>query len=158
MARHKKIRKRLFVDREVQGALLRRLLMQWSFAVVLGFVALLLIQLLSSGERLSVAEHLGVMRDRYEMLFIVLLVALPVLAYDAIKMSHRFAGPVYALRAALAKLSQGEEIPPLTFREGDYWTDVAASVNEIARKLDAQRVVKAENAEDTAADTMVAAR
>ena len=33
--------------------------------------------------------------------------AFPVLAYDAIKMSRRFAGLVYAIRVALSRLAKG---------------------------------------------------
>jgi hypothetical protein len=64
----------------------------------------------------------------------------PVFAYDCVRLSHRFAGPIYSLRTALRKLADGQCIPEVSFREDDFWKDVARDVNRIAARLDQKRL------------------
>jgi hypothetical protein len=128
-------RKKLFVDPVVQGALLRRLMLHWIYVMLALFTALLIGQILSSGVEGSLGTHLATMWAKYGILLIVMLCLFPAFAYDSIKLSNRFAGPIYSTRQALRKLGQGEDIPNLSFRKGDYWTDMASDVNEVARRL-----------------------
>ena len=111
--------------------------MHWVSAMAIGFSALLLIQVFSNGFKLSLTTHLVSMWNDYSMLFVVLLFSIPVLAYDSIKLSHRFAGPVHVIRTRLKQLADGEVIDEVGFREGDFWCNIADSLNKISAKLDA---------------------
>lgn len=42
--------------------------------------------------------------------------------------THKIAGPLYKLKNHLASIREGNEITPLTFRNGDYFQDVAEEV------------------------------
>lgn len=42
--------------------------------------------------------------------------------------THKIAGPMFKLKNHLAKIREGEEISPLTFRDGDHFHDVAEEV------------------------------
>lgn len=42
--------------------------------------------------------------------------------------THKVAGPLYKLKNHLASIREGNEITPLTFRNGDYFHDVAEEV------------------------------
>lgn len=42
--------------------------------------------------------------------------------------THKIAGPLYKLKNHLASIREGNEITPLTFRNGDYFHDVAEEV------------------------------
>ena len=43
--------------------------------------------------------------------------------------THKIAGPLYKLKNHLAAIREGQEIRPLTFRNGDYFQDVAEEVS-----------------------------
>lgn len=136
MAKAQKPRKKLLIDRNVQGALLRRLLLHWACAMAVGFTSLLIIQVFQTGVNAPLAVHLSQMWNTYGMLLVVLIFFIPPLAYDSIKLSSRFAGPMYAIRSSLVKLADGRDVTPLQFREDDFWVDVADSINTIAKRLD----------------------
>ncbi len=128
-------RTKLFIDPVVQGALLRRLMLHWFCLSGAIFTCLLIGQVLTDGVDRRLGEHLAMMWQKYGILLITMVCLFPAFAYDSVKLSNRFAGPVYSLRQALRKLSQGEEIAPLSFRKGDYWTEIAGDVNRVADRL-----------------------
>ena len=66
----------------------------------------------------------------------VMFLMLPVFLRDTLKMSNRFAGPMYRLRTALAELAETNETKPIKFRTGDYWLEVADDFNKAFGKLD----------------------
>lgn len=136
-------RKRFYVDPVVQGALLRRLMLHWLYVLVALFTCLLIGQVLSSGADNTLREHLLAMWQKYGMLLVVLLCLFPAFAYDSVKLSNRFAGPVFSLRQALKKLGDGQDIPPLSFRKGDYWTEMAGDLNRVAQRLRTQSAQRA---------------
>lgn len=43
--------------------------------------------------------------------------------------THKIAGPIFKLKLHLSKILQGEPITPLTFRNGDYFRDLADEVS-----------------------------
>jgi hypothetical protein len=103
--------------------------------MLIAFISLVLIQVCTLGVELSFADHLTTIWDRYGILFVVMAMLFPVFAYDTIKLSHRFAGPVYAIRFALRRLASGGDIPRVTFRKHDYWTELADDLNSVAEQL-----------------------
>ncbi len=52
-----------------------------------------------------------------------------------IYLSHKTAGPIYKLTQYLKSLRESDQIPPLTFRKGDYFTELPAEVNETVTHL-----------------------
>jgi hypothetical protein len=60
---------------------------------------------------------------------------LPVFIMDTIKLSHRFAGPIYRLRGVIRGLAQGEAYKPVQFREFDFWQEMAADFNTMVEKI-----------------------
>jgi hypothetical protein len=128
-------RKKLFVDPAVQGALLRRLILHWFYALIALFACLFFGQILSTGMENSLGAQLALMWENYGIVLIAMLCLFPAFAYDSLKLSNRFAGPMYSMRVALQKLGRGEDIKPLSFRRGDFWTEIAADVNRIAERL-----------------------
>jgi hypothetical protein len=114
-------RKIYLVDHDVQGGLLGKAACYWllSLAVVgslniLGwiFVATLFVALVSS------------------------LIVLPVLLYDLTKYTNRFAGPIYRLQRGMNDVADGKFVPPMVFRDGDSWQDLADSFNRIVARLE----------------------
>jgi len=128
-------RKKLFVDPAVQGAIVQRLMLHWVSVMAALFICLFIGQILSSNVEGSLNIHLAAMWQKYGVLLLVMLCLFPAFAYDSVKLSNRFAGPIYSLRQTLRKLAQGEDVPHLSFRKGDFWTEIAGDVNRVAQRL-----------------------
>lgn len=133
--RNTRVRKRLFVDSKVQGALLRRLLANWAAALSLGILGIMLMQLAQHGISEPVGFYLNEVWNEYYLVFVLMILSLPAIAFDSIKLSHRFTGPQYAVRMALKKLAKGESIHRITFRKHDFWYEVADDINKVAEQL-----------------------
>jgi hypothetical protein len=132
-------RSRLFVDRDVQGALLKRIVCHW-VAFVLSLIVLLVAFQYFERPLDSFDDQVQVFQSRHTVTALVLLVLLPLFVYDALKLTHRFAGPMVRVRRMLGQLAAGEPTDPLHFREGDFWNDVAKNFNAIRTKLQREPV------------------
>jgi len=60
---------------------------------------------------------------------------LPFLLLDLVRVSHRFAGPVYRLRSSLRDLADGKTVAPITFRDNDFWYEVATEFNRVLERV-----------------------
>jgi hypothetical protein len=124
----------IFVDRPIQGALLLRASVYCAICLTMQQLIVCLFVLLTSttadmntnGARLWWHIQLSIVAS---------LAILPILLLDILKLSHRWVGPVFRLRASMHALSVGESIPPIRFRDGDYWQDLASDVNVVAAEL-----------------------
>lgn len=127
-------RKKTFVDPKVQGALVRRLVFHWcAFLGVAALVAFCL-QVLSNPFR-SLEEHAQQVWWTHGPFLLVMFFLLPVFILDTIKLSHRFAGPIYRLRNVVRGLANGDEFKPLKFREVDFWQGLADDFNRMVYRL-----------------------
>jgi nitrogen fixation/metabolism regulation signal transduction histidine kinase len=132
---HQQNRLQFFVDSKVQGALLVRGFVYWLLCSLAVFLALLAWQCIVGPARIFY-QHFDELWFRYAPVFALLLALLPILALDFIKFSNRFAGPVLRLRAAMRQLARGDTAPTLSFRDDDFWQELAADFNRIAARLD----------------------
>ncbi len=128
-------RRKHYIDREVQRALLRQVLSQWTLFLTAAFLLLFFWQVLAGGPYLSFSHHLSVTWSRYAPLIVILLAFIPVSAFDSIKLSNRFVGPIYRFRGAMRRLATGERVAPLHFRKRDFWQDLAESFNTVLAQL-----------------------
>jgi hypothetical protein len=103
------------------------------FAAILAFVTIM--HVLVEGVDKPFAQHLLEIWQSFGLLFICLLCLIPVFAYDAVKLSHRFAGPMVSLRRTLEQLADGKVVEPLRFRKDDYWHGLSDATNRIAQRL-----------------------
>jgi hypothetical protein len=132
------LRKKTFVDPQVQGALVRRLVIHWvAFFSVAALVAFCLQVLVDPF--LPIGEHFARMSQTHGPFLLVLAFMLPVFVSDTIKLSHRFAGPIYRLRQTVRRLADGEEFRPLAFREYDFWQGLAADFNRMVERFQSGR-------------------
>lgn len=127
-------RRQYFVDPKVQGAIVVRCLMYWGTCLFSTFVILFFWSLLTGPARFSwmTVDQLWF---SYGPAFIASVLLLPLVLWDILKMTNRFAGPVLRLRRELKKLANGENVCPLFFRQGDYWRDVADDFNRVVLRL-----------------------
>lgn len=130
-----KRRKRLLIDRRVQGALIARVLW-YSLAVLTTVVVLLIVwRVASTGPARSLGNQLQDLWFHYGPALVATLSMLPLVLYDVLRISHRFAGPAYRLRNEMRRLAQGDAVRPVRFREGDFWQEFADDFNTLLRRV-----------------------
>jgi hypothetical protein len=141
-------RRQRFVDSKVQGALARRVIFHWFVLLTVASVVALLMQVLSDPFR-PAGEHFRAAWATQGPFLIVMLFLLPVFILDTIKISHRFAGPIFGFRRSMREIIEGQPPRKLKFREGDFWHDLADDYNAMLAKL-APHVEEAASTEQTA--------
>ena len=130
-------RKKTFVDAKVQGALVRRLVFHWAAFIGVASLVAFCLQVLTNPFR-PLEEHIQQMWWTHGPFLLVLFFLLPVFIVDTIKLSHRFAGPIYRLRNTIRKLAQGEPYQPVKFREVDFWQGLAEDFNQMVERISAK--------------------
>lgn len=135
MENSRQLRQRLFVDPEVQAALLLRVVTYW--VLCLAAVALMLLcWRVIAGPPRPVFAHLEELWFRFGPPFFASLVVLPLILMDIIRLSNRFSGPLIRLRRSMRALARGESVNPLRFRQGDFWKDFADEFNAVAERVE----------------------
>ena len=133
-------RQRLFIDRKIQGALLRRVAMYWTICVVTVFVILACYSGAASPEGAKVppsTPDLVVQTwNQYWPVIVGCALLLPVVLIDILFVSHRFVGPLLRVRKSIRLLSDGEKIEPIQFRKGDFWMGFAAEINQLVDRIE----------------------
>ena len=127
-------RTKKFIDANVQGSLARRIIFHWLLYLLVASLAAFVLQVLSNPFR-PLPDHLNDIWWTHGPFLLVLVFLLPVFILDSIKLSHRFAGPVYSLRRAIRDIAQGKPARKLKFRRHDFWHDVAEDYNAMLQRL-----------------------
>jgi hypothetical protein len=128
-------RGRLFVDKDVQRALVWQLVRHWVVYLAILSGILIALEWLQAGPQYPLRTLAAAVWNRYGILFVGVAALMPAFVYDAIKLSHRFVGPMVRVRRALRELACGESIEPIVFRKRDFWQDVAANLNAVSERL-----------------------
>jgi hypothetical protein len=147
MKTKKVVRKYLFVDRKVQGALIARVIFYW-FTCLLTLTLMILCWRITTGPARLFYTHFDDMWFHFGPAVIGSFILLPMVVYDIIRLSNRFVGPLIRLRRSLRALAEGKEVSPLYFREGDFWKEFAIEFNTIAEQM--QKLRKSATTEDAA--------
>ena len=137
-----KQRKKYFVDRSVQGAILIRLCMYFVLFMLSAGALLFFVEALIDDPRNAGANFL----QRYGPTILAGLVLTPVFFLDLCKLTNRFAGPMVRLRRSMNALADVEEVAPIHFRDGDFWHEIAEDFNRVIARI--------ETAEKTAAESV----
>ena len=133
-------RSRLLVDPKVQWAVAGRIFCHWlMFLVCLLAIGVMMRVLLAAGTQpFSEAMKEGLFAQGPILGVMILL--LPVFLRDTLKMSNRFAGPMYRLRTELRNLATGQPARPIKFRKGDFWQEAAGDFNHVLGQLDRLKI------------------
>ena len=128
-------RKKLFIDSTVQGAIARKITLHWIIFFFLVFFTLPLWRLYCRTDMSSPFSTLMLQgwADTGPV-FVILAAMLPIFIWDTVKLSHRFAGPMYRLHSALQDLAAGDEPQPIRLRKDDFWKDVADDFNAMLER------------------------
>jgi len=140
----KSLRRRLFVDSKLQGAVVFRIVLYWLVCQFMTAVLLGGCKTVTGADH--VAEEMGLF---CRCALFSTLGFLPLAVFDMVRLSHRFAGPMVRYRRAMHDLGRGEHVEPLRFRDGDYWQDLATDFNAVLARLESRRETScAADAED----------
>jgi hypothetical protein len=67
--------------------------------------------------------------------FVLLLVLVPVMAWDTIRFSHKLVGPLVRIRRTMQAIADGQPVRPIKLREGDYPTELRDDFNKMLEEL-----------------------
>lgn len=127
------MRKRLFVDPKIQGALIARVVGYWITCLLTVATMLLCWQILLVPRMPQ--WHVANLWTQYGSAMVASLALLPIVVLDIIRLSNRFVGPFLRLRRAMRALARGERVRPLQFRRGDFWCEFADEFNALAARV-----------------------
>jgi hypothetical protein len=130
---HRRLRRRLLVDRQVQGAFLLRVGLYWLTCVVAGAVLVIGWQRVASlvGELSGQPAGMNVAGP----LILGTVLLLPVLIYDTLVLSNKLVGPLNRMRGLMRQVAQGKPVSPIHFRQGDFWQECAEEFNAVLARI-----------------------
>jgi hypothetical protein len=128
-------RSQLLADLPVQGSIIAWMVFYWGASLLMLFGLLFFWTLLTGPARMSwmTVDHVWF---KYGAVFVAAALLLPLIVWDMLKLTNRFAGPVRRLRNYLHQLAEGKPVPPLHFRKGDYWHDLANDFNRVVERIE----------------------
>src|SRR5271157_508625 len=127
------LRKQFFADFRVQGALVVRVVLYWLMCLLTMMLLLLGWSMITDPIR-PLNTHLTALWALYGPAAVASLLLLPVVIFDLLRLSNRFAGPMFRLRRSLHDLAQGKPVAAMRFRHGDFWQEFADDFNTIATR------------------------
>jgi methyl-accepting chemotaxis protein len=139
-------RKKTFVDSQVQGALVKRVILHWLGFFLTASIVTFVLQAMSN-PFVPIKTHLQELWWTQGPFLLVMIFLLPVFVLDTIKLSHRFAGPIYRLRRTIRAIADGEKTTPLKFRDFDFWHGLADDFNRMIDRLTNHPVAAVEEPE-----------
>jgi nitrogen fixation/metabolism regulation signal transduction histidine kinase len=127
-------RKKHYIDADVQGSLARRIIFHWLVFLMVAALVCFILQVLADPFQ-PLKEHVQRMWLTHGPFLLVMVFLMPVFVVDSIKLSHRFAGPIFALRRAIREVAQGKPPRKLKFRSRDFWRELADDYNTMLERL-----------------------
>jgi nitrogen fixation/metabolism regulation signal transduction histidine kinase len=125
-----------FIDKKVQGSLTRRIVFHWLAFLAVAFVVSFILQVMTDPFR-PLSAHVKELWWTHGPFLLVAAFMLPAYVVDTIKLSHRFAGPIFSLRRAIREVAAGKPPRKLKFRQRDFWQDLAGDYNAMLVRLGA---------------------
>lgn len=131
-------RSRLFVDAQLQGAIVKRVVLHWLAFLAIGTFVAIVVRVLTN-PTVSLAQQWGEMTSAFGPFLVTMLALLPVFVIDTVKLTNRFAGPFVRFRTHLRALVEDEHPGPIRFRDGDYWRDTESCLNSLLSEIEQLR-------------------
>jgi hypothetical protein len=128
------LRQKVWIDRNVQGVLVGRIILYWSGLLLYFGISIACFQWMQYPEW-TTAEHAHALFEQVWPCLPTFVLLLPLVIFDIVRLSNRFAGPIYRLRMHLARLNASSHTYPLNFRDDDYWQQLAEPINQLQRTI-----------------------
>jgi len=134
MSHKKAVRRQLFVDARIQGALVVRAILYWVLCLITITLMLLCWRILT-GPAGVFYQHFDEMWFYYGPALIASFLLLPLAIVDLLRFSNRLLGPFLRLRRAMCALARGEHVEPIEFRRGDFWKEFADEFSAVVARV-----------------------
>ena len=134
----KALRKKLYVNREVQRTLILRSIMHWYFYMCAILLTVVIFTVIRDPSELAL-KLVFKSFIYFSPAIIASVILLPLFVWDILKASNKVAGPIHRLRNEMAILVSGHDVKELRFRDGDHWSELADEFNLLAKELMAER-------------------
>ena len=132
-------RRTYLIDWSVQGSLIRRICGHWFAFLCATLIGLPLFRAIVLGDIATpMSVRLKSTAVDGAILLTLFVLLLPYFIYDTLRVSNKFAGPMFRLHTTIKKLSQGETVPPIAFRGDDFWQEVATDFNTMVDRVRAE--------------------
>ncbi len=126
MSREK--RRRFVVDKKLQWALARRLILYW-FLFVAGTCIYSLLLVYLADPLTSLQEMKSQLMRCAGPIALSSVVLIPVVIRDSIKFSQRFVGPILRFQRVIQRVGIDRDIAPLKIRPRDFWKECSQDIN-----------------------------
>jgi methyl-accepting chemotaxis protein len=80
-------------------------------------------------------EQFVAMLQNYLPVIICLLVLVPVMAWDAVRFSHKLVGPLVRFRRTMQDITEGQLVRPIKLRQGDHLLEMRDDFNAMLESL-----------------------
>lgn len=135
-------RKRLFVNREIQGRLLARTSLYWVLYHAVLWMAMFFYRyaehrgaVMAGAEPRSFGDLYGQFVQEHHSMWFCAFAILPIVLWDLLKFSHRVVGPLVRFQRTLESLTAGETIQEVRLRRGDLLFDLQTTFNQYLASL-----------------------
>jgi hypothetical protein len=132
----KHLRRKQLIDRTVQGTLLLAAARYWLVSLfVVGSVTVLGWIFVAPGldQLVQICTQLPALFTMLVVSLVAATLVLPVILFDLLRLSNRFAGPIYRLQRVMREAAAGIPVERLEFRDGDHWQELARTFNELVK-------------------------
>jgi len=138
-------RQQHYVSRTIQGSLLRQFATDWLVYFLLLWHGMFFLSFWNVSASAGNAElpltfwerYFDFCQGHFNLAFCGVLI-FPLFFWNALRLSHRIAGPLERFRTALDSLRRGESVKPLTLRRDDLLVDYQRAFNRFLRHLETE--------------------
>lgn len=131
-------RKKLFVNKQLQGTISLRFMYYWGLyhvfvwhgAFMYFFLKERLVQLTGGGQMRSMSQLYSYFMYEYTPIVASAVLLLPIVIYEVIRQTHRFAGPLVRFSNAMKDVMAGKPVKAVKLRDGDLLNDFEKLFNE----------------------------
>lgn len=141
-ASHVHPRKRLFVNRDIQGRLLARTGLYWILYHAVLWMAMFFFRyaehrgaVMAGAEPRLFGDLYGQFVRENSSLWVCSFAILPIVLWDLLKFSHRVVGPLVRFQRVLENLTAGEKVADVRLRQGDLLSDLETAFNQYLASL-----------------------
>ena len=138
----KKLRKRLFVNKAIQGRLMVRVGLYWFLYHGVLWMSLFLFRyaehrgaVLAGAEPRSFADLYGQFASQYFGIWVCGFAIAPIVLWDALRFSHRIVGPLVRFKNTFDSLATGANVGEVRLRNGDLLQEMQESFNRYLATL-----------------------
>jgi len=136
-------RSRYLIDPKVQWSIAGLITYHWAIFLLCLITISVIVQVMVAAGHQPFYESLWTAARAQVPILGMMVLMLPIFLRDMLKMTNRFAGPMFRLRTSLADLAQNRSTPKIRFRSRDFWQEVAEDFNSV---LDVVETLQKENA------------